>query len=108
MPSTEELLYNIGRCLILVAAMPPTGEWATALADRMSHPRPGDLVIEVSAFIRTFDPDQIGRLISIEGEDGLRRYVIEPLSRPGVRQGWSKASFVALPDTRRIHEWAVS
>jgi hypothetical protein len=107
--STEELLYNIGRCLILAAAMPPTCDVAMALAERMSHPRPGDLVIEVSSIGRPFDPDSVGRLLRTElARHDDRRYVIEPLSRPGGEAHWLNASIVALPDERRMHLWAQS
>jgi hypothetical protein len=43
------------------------------LAERMARPQPGDLVLEVStlAGLRPgrWDPDSVGRLVRVEGED---------------------------------------
>jgi hypothetical protein len=59
----------------------------------------GDLVLEISSR-GPADPDGIGWLLGIEGRTGgtAARYVIEPLGRPGVEQGWVNADFVAVPD----------
>lgn len=71
------------------------------LHERMEHPRPGDLVLEISRFgglhPDRFDPDSIGRLLRIEGD----RWVVEPLHAPGTEQGWRNAEFIALPDRNR-------
>jgi hypothetical protein len=72
------------------------------LAERMSKPRPGDLVLEVStlAGLRPdrWDPDRVGRLVSVTGRDPDIRYVVAPLHDPGREQGWQNATFIALPD----------
>ena len=53
--------------------------------------KPGDLVMEMTR--RPADPDGIGWVLRIEGEQGsvAARYVVEPLGRPGVEQGWVNA-----------------
>ncbi len=89
-----ERLAVVGRALwssVLIGGAPPA---TLAMRERMSHPRPGDLVLEISPFRREFDPDSIGTLLRVEGD----RYVIEPLHAPGTEQGWRNAEFIALPD----------
>jgi hypothetical protein len=103
-----ELLYYAGRALweaVLIGEPPPA---TVCMLQRMRNPRPGDLVIEISSFARTFDPDSVGRLIRIEHPDDLdrRRHVTAPLHRPDEEQGWRNAEFVALPDQRSSHKWA--
>lgn len=72
------------------------------LAERMAKPQPGDLVLEVStlASLRPdrWDPDRIGRLVSVTGQDPSIRYVVAPLHDPEREQGWQNARFIALPD----------
>lgn len=95
-PEESELLAVVGRELYLRCL------GNAPLMERMSHPRPGDLVLEMTSF-GAFDPDSIGRLIEVQGERGgdVERYVVEPLHRPGVQQGWQNATFIALPDRRK-------
>ena len=104
----SELLYYAGRALwqsVLIGDPPPA---TVQLRFRMKNPRPGDLVIEISEFGRTFDPDSVGRLVRVEHSDDLdlTRHVVEPLNRPGEEQGWRNAEFVAIPDERSSYQWA--
>jgi len=73
-----------------------------ALAERIVKPQPGDLVLEIStlAGLRPdrWDPDRIGRLVRVEGEDPDGRWVVAPLHDPEREQGWQNATFIALPD----------
>lgn len=92
------LIFHIGRAL-WTSQIAIQGE----LLERMRRPQPGDLVIEISR-IGSFDPDGVGRLISIEGTDPDDRYVVAPLHAPGTEQGWQNATFIALPDRKRS-EW---
>jgi len=105
-----ELLYYAGRALWLSVLVGDPAPATVRLRDRMRHPRPGDLVIEISSFSRTFDPDAVGRLVRIEnGHDMDRcRHVTAPLGRPGEEQGWRNAEFVAVPDRRSCDQWAAS
>lgn len=74
----------------------------TELRERMHDPRPGDLVLEVSTMApmtpERFDPDRLGRLVRVEGEDPGQRFVVAPLHDPEREQGWQNATFVAIPD----------
>ncbi|WP_330253102.1 hypothetical protein OG874_00355 [Nocardia sp. NBC_00565] len=102
-----EYVYNLGHALHSMACHgnpPRSGELAYK---RMSHPRPGDLVVEISGWRKTFDPDAVGRLIRIDGDPKLAdRWVIEPLLRPGEEQGWGNAQFVAVPDIDSLDRWS--
>lgn len=81
-------------------APPLAGE----LRQRMRSPKPGDLVIEISGF-GGFDPDGVGRLVSVEGEPpDYERFVVAPLHKPDVEQGWQNSTFIALP-TPDDDEW---
>jgi hypothetical protein len=92
--------YELYRAATLAGgrSTPVTAE----LAERIGKPRPGDLVLEVStlAGLRPdrWDPDRIGRLLRIEGEEPGDRYVVAPLHDPEREQGWQNATFIALPD----------
>jgi hypothetical protein len=101
-PDEAELLATVGRELwraTLTGNAPPA---IVKLRQRMQRPVPGDLVIEITSWSPDFDPDSIGRLISLAGDPDMPdRVVIEPLCRPGVQQGWQNARFVALPDRRK-------
>ena len=103
-----ELLYYAGHALWSRANVGSPAPATAQLRKRMRHPRPGDLVIEISGFGRTFDPDSVGRLVRIEHADDLdlTRYVVAPLGRPGEEQGWQNAEFVAVPDRRSSYQWA--
>jgi hypothetical protein len=94
-----ELLATIGRELYRRA----NGR----LAERMTNPRPGDLVIEMTSF-GPWDPDQIGRIIRIEkadpNDDLVERWVVAPLHDPEREQGWRNATFIAIPDTK-VSRW---
>lgn len=99
-PRESELLAKVGRELwraTLIGDAPPA---IAELRDRMRHPQPGDLVLEITRF-GAFDPDGIGWLVSMAGDPAApARVVVEPLHRPGEEQGWQNAQFVALPVTR--------
>jgi len=103
-----ELLYYAGRALWFTVNCGDPAPATAQLRNRMRHPQPGDLVIEISGFGRTFDPDSVGRLIRIEHPDDLdlTRHVVEPLHRPGEEQGWQNSEFVAVPDQRSSDQWA--
>lgn len=84
------------------------GTYEHRLFYRMCRPRIGDLVIEISRFRSlSFDPDSVGWLCELQYPEGVdpeadpdvpvERYVVEPLDKPGVMQGWRNARFVALP-----------
>jgi hypothetical protein len=92
------LIFHVGRAL-WTSQIAIRGE----LLERMRHPQAGDLVIEIS-HMGPFDPDGVGRLISIEGADPHDRYIVAPLHEPGVSRGWQNATFIALPDRKRS-EW---
>lgn len=95
-PEESELLAIVGRELYRRAVGPGP------LYERMTNPRPGDLVVEVGEW-PVFDPDTIGRLTETSGGrwgDAADRYVVEPLYAPGHPRTWVGASFVALPDRR--------
>lgn len=103
-----ERIFYLGNALWSMAlhgGKPRAGE---LVYERMTRPQPGDLVVEVSSFRREFDPDSVGRLLRIEGDDPRNpdRWVIEPLLRPGEEQGWSNAQFVAVPDGERLNRWS--
>lgn len=91
MTDPSELLRHVGRALF-------TTTRATELGDRMSSPRVGDLVIEISSW-GGYDPDGVGWLRGTVG--GEPRYPdvweIEPLHRPGETVTWENATFIALP-----------
>ncbi|SFD14064.1 hypothetical protein [Streptomyces aidingensis] len=96
--------YTLGRALYTAALR---GGVSETVRDRMMKPRPGDLVIEVTAFHTQLDPDGIGRLVSIQGTPEMpERYVVEPLHRPGTQQGWRNATFAAVPDQPSAERWA--
>lgn len=106
-----EHVYNLGRILwssaLQVGQDPPQSK--VMLRDRMGNPRPGDLVVEITSSrpSQMFDPDSVGRLLRTEGpSDFPRRWVIEPLLRPGEEQGWTNATFVAIPDEAREDRWS--
>ncbi|WP_327066807.1 hypothetical protein [Kitasatospora sp. NBC_01302] len=103
-----ELLYYAGRALWLSVLVGDPAPATLQLRNRMKQPRPGDLVIEISSFNQTFDPDSVGRLVRIENahDMGLCRHVTAPLGRPGEEQGWRNAEFVAIPDRRSSDRWA--
>lgn len=89
-----ELVHSLGYCLYI------NTRYDNPLHQRMQHPKPGDLVIELTQMARKFDPDRVGTLIRVEGREPNERWVIEPLLRPGEEQGWLNSSFVAIPDKR--------
>jgi hypothetical protein len=69
----------------------------------MRNPQIGDLVLEVSSWNQTWDPDSIEHLIGMEGVDRhpsgtlVDRYMVAPLHDQECHQGWRNASFIALP-----------
>ena len=104
-PEESELLAAVGRELWLATAVGSPAPFVKELGKRMRHPRPGDLVLEVTRW-GAFDPDSIGRLVSTEPPgaatgDITDRWVVEPLHAPGTVFGWQNADFIALPDKRK-------
>lgn len=104
---TAELLAITGKALWRSACIGNAPPLIQRLYERMTHPVPGDLVIEISSFSRVFDPDSVGRLVRIEAPPGeahtggiVSAWVVEALHRPGEEQTWRDADFVALPDRR--------
>jgi len=93
------IVANELRRATLIGDPPPL---IAELRDRMNAPQRGDLVLEVSAMSPMtpghFDPDRIGRLVSVEGRDPSQRFVVAPMHDPERQQGWQNASFVAVPD----------
>jgi hypothetical protein len=61
------------------------------LHERMSTPRVGDLVVETGGF--GSEDGGVGVLLDIDDD----RYTVEPLARPGGREQWRHATFVAVP-----------
>ena len=114
---TEEesyLLAVVGHELYRAAVLSggsPDGSVRAKLRERMMAPRPGDVVLEVSALAGLrpgrWDPDRIGRLVRTEAEDPEAsepdRWVVTPLHDPEREQGWQNATFIALPDR---YQWA--
>jgi hypothetical protein len=104
--TTEEsyLLAVMGRELYRHTALGsrPKMPMSEALAERMAKPRPGDLVLEISTFSGMrpdrWDPDRIGRLVRVEGQEPGERWVVAPLHDPEREQGWQNVIFIALPD----------
>jgi hypothetical protein len=82
-----------------------TGDQRRAIRERMMNPQPGDLVVETSMWGTPRDPDQVGRLIRVSGDEHRRYYVVEPLHRPGAEQGWENGSFAAIPDVSPMTEF---
>jgi hypothetical protein len=82
-----------------------SAETRQAVHERMMEPQPGDLVVEISKWGAPRDPDMIGRLIRVSGDEYRRYYVIEPLHRPGQEQGWQNAVFAAVPDVFPMREF---
>jgi hypothetical protein len=99
--------HDKGRALWRSVLTRMTGDaYQRMIFDRMTHPQVGDLVIEISSFAG-YDPDGVGWLRGIEyAEDSTlpERFVVQPLHRPGERQGWRNAEFVALPHDR-VADW---
>lgn len=102
-PEEARMLAVVGRELYMATITNPAPDMKQ-LGDRMRHPRPGDLVLEVSGIGRDWDPDQLGRLIRIEGEFPDDRYIVAPLHDPEREQGWRNSTFIALP-TDRASRW---
>jgi hypothetical protein len=103
-----EALLVANLCRNLYSALLRCGgadEYRQAVCERMMHPRPGDLVVEVSMWGTPRDPDMVGRLIRIEGSEPDERWVVEPLHRPGEEQGWQNTSFATVPDAAPITEF---
>jgi hypothetical protein len=75
------------------------------IAERMAYPQPGDLVVETSTWGTPRDPDMVGRLIRVSGDEDRRHYVVEPLWRPGQEQGWANAVFAAVPEISPMKEF---
>jgi hypothetical protein len=106
-----EHIYNLGRILwssALQVGQDPS-QAKVMLRDRMFNPRPGDLVVEITSrrSSQAFDPDSVGRLLRTEGpSNSPSRWVVEPLLRPGEEQGWTNATFVAIPDEAREDRWS--
>jgi len=96
-PQEARLLAIIGHELFLAAQGTPLGH-------RMSNPRPGDLVLEITDFGRGWDPNRIGRLVRIEGRPPDQRHVVAPLHDPELRLAWEHAEFIALPN-KQAAEW---
>ncbi|MET8648463.1 hypothetical protein [Nocardia aurea] len=92
-----EHIYWLGRSLWSMAIRRSDGREC----ERMYRPRVGDLVFERTSFAG-FDPDGVGHLLRIEGDD----FVIEPLLRPGEECRWANAEFVALPEGMKVMDWA--
>ena len=65
--------------------------------DDLLHPKPGDLVVDVSSWSHRADPDGVGWLLRVEVGAPSDRWVIEPLGMPGTEQGWANCQFVAVP-----------
>jgi hypothetical protein len=82
-----------------------SGKDRHAIYERMTHPRPGDLVVEITRWGTPLDADMVGRLIRVSGDEHSRHYVVEPLHRPGAEQGWANAAFAAVPDVSPMTEF---
>ncbi len=107
MTEAEALLVAV-LCRNLHSALLRAGgsdEARRAVHERMMHPQPGDLVVEITMWGPPRDPDQVGRLIRIEGSGPGERWVVEPLHRPGQEQGWQNAAFAAVPDVSPMREF---
>lgn len=88
MSDATKHIYTVGRALWASVNVGNPAPAVAALRDRMRRPRVGDLVMEISSF-KGYDPDGVGTLAAIEGDDPEfpDRYVVEPLGKPGERQG---------------------
>lgn len=90
-----EAIHAIGRELWLVAGTAGLTRRG-ALAEEMSRPRLGDMVI----VLPKFEPDGVGWLLSQDGPD----VTVEPLARPGQQVYWRAATVIAVPVVR-VSTW---
>jgi hypothetical protein len=72
-----------------------------AYYERATNPRPGDLVVEVTSFLRRFRLDDephtaVGRLVSVDRDADV--WVIASLSAPDAQPTrWANCEWVAFP-----------
>lgn len=87
-----EDLFKAARAAYRLAMVGRTA-FAVATWARMTAPRPGDLVIELSTMSRSFDPDRIAVLVEDYGGGAylVRSYEDDRDMR------WANAEFVAVP-----------
>lgn len=90
-----EAIHAIGRELWLVAGTAGVSRRG-ALAEEMSRPRPGDLVI----VLPKFHPDGVGWLL----RQGDAESVVEPLAQPGRQVHWHDVTVIAVPVVR-VSAW---
>jgi hypothetical protein len=80
----------------LIGGAPPV---LRAYYERATHPRPGDLVVEVSSFTRRFRYDDephiaVGRLVSVRDDQWVIASLIDPDEPP---TSWGNCQWVAFP-----------
>jgi hypothetical protein len=96
-PDEARVLAVVGHELFMSSKGTPLGE-------RMSRPRAGDLVMEITDFGRGWDPNRIGRLVRVEGRAPDERYIVAPIHDPDQHRGWQHCEFIALP-TFQVQKW---
>lgn len=95
---TEDV-FRTGRTLWAMAnnAAADSVPYSRDIHARMTDPRPGDLVIEVTQLSRGFDPGRVGILRAKVG-DG--RWVVSPYDDQDSEQTWEDAQFAAMSARR--------
>lgn len=74
----------------------PNAIWVDGLVQlraRMSHPRPGDLVVDAATLVSGYDSSRIGTVVARRRDTWL----LEPWGREGEQVSFENVQFLAVP-----------
>jgi hypothetical protein len=108
-PTNEQRIYALARGIWSLVLRGDQTQRDEALFQRMRHPQPGDLVVELSTGRQVrrnteHAAQAVGFLVAVEGESYQRRYHVRPYAG-GEVLSWDNAEFVAVPNGEDINQF---